>query len=169
MIRLLPFDTADFDRFKSWIESPEQLMQFAGPYFTFPVTDEQLIKYVEDPNRQPYKIVRTDNGEVIGHCELNFERTVPRLSRILIASNTERNKGYGKKTVNALLKFMFVDSSYDSADLNVYAWNANAIRCYESVGFRINEGVQTEVLIGNEKWTVLNMCIRKTDWMVRTQ
>ena len=73
MITLLPFEETDFDRFKSWIKSPEELLQFAGPYFTFPVTDEQLKKYIADLKRRPYKIISTETNNVIGHCELNFE------------------------------------------------------------------------------------------------
>lgn len=169
MITLLPFEEADFDRFKSWIRSPEELLQFAGPYFSFPVTDEQLKKYIDDPKRRPYKIVSTETNNVIGHCELNFERSIPRLSRILIADNTERNKGYGKKTINAMLKLLFDDNTYDQADLNVYDWNTSAIKCYEGVGFKINEGATTETSIGIETWKGLNMQITKSNWLAKTQ
>ena len=165
MITLLPFEKTDFDRFKSWIKSPEELLQFAGPYFSFPITDKQLLHYLEDPKRRPYKITLLESDMVIGHCELNFERDIPRLSRILIAQNTERNKGYGKQTIHALLKLLFIDDRYDQADLNVYSWNSNAIRCYENVGFRINEEVTSETVVGNETWKGLNMQISKSDWI----
>ena len=133
------------------------------------MTDEQLKKYIDDPKRRPYKIVSTETHNVIGHCELNFERSIPRLSRILIADNTERNKGYGKKTVHAMLKLLFVDNTYDQADLNVYDWNTNAIKCYEGVGFQINEGVTSKTSIGNETWIGLNMQITKSNWLAKTQ
>lgn len=169
MITLLPFEETDFERFKSWIKSPEELLQFAGPYFSFPVTDVQLKKYITDPKRRAYKIISTETNNVIGHCELNFERATPRLSRILIADNTERNKGFGRKTINAMLKLLFIDDIYDSADLNVYAWNSNAIKCYEGAGFEINEGVTTDTPIGNEVWKSLNMQVTKSSWLAKTQ
>lgn len=169
MITLFPFEDMDFDRFKSWIKSPEELLQFAGPYFSYPVTNEQLNKYIEDPKRRAYKIVNTETQGVIGHCELNFERSIPRLSRILIASNTERNKGFGRQTINALLSLLFIEDMYDEADLNVYAWNTNAIKCYEGVGFRINENLSTETTIGKETWKGLNMQITKSNWIAKTQ
>lgn len=164
MITLLQFEKSDFPLFKSWIRSAEELLQFAGPYFSFPLTDYQLEKYIQDPKRNTFKIIDTATKEIIGHCELSFERDIPRLCRILIAKSSERNKGYGRSTVNELLKLLFTEGNYEIADLNVYDWNHNAIRCYEAVGFRINENIISEVTIGNETWKSLNMNISKSDW-----
>ncbi|WP_333621690.1 GNAT family protein [Sphingobacterium multivorum] len=164
MITLLPFERSDFPLFKSWIGSAEELLQFAGPYFSFPLSDQQLEQYIQDPKRRAFKITDTTTTETIGHCELNFERDIPRLCRILIAKSSERNKGYGKSTVNALLKLLFTEGNYDIADLNVYDWNYNAIRCYETVGFRINENIISTVTIGDETWKSLNKQINKSTW-----
>ncbi|MNT95093.1 hypothetical protein D3C72_2369050 [compost metagenome] len=68
-----------------------------------------------------------------------------------------------------MLKLLFVDNTYDQADLNVYDWNTNAIKCYEGVGFQINEGTITETSIGNETWKGLNMQITKSNWLAKTQ
>lgn len=164
MITLIRFEQSDFPRFKSWIGSEEDLLQFAGPYFSFPITDLQLEKYIQDPKRRIFKITDMATKEIIGHCELNFERDTPRLCRILIAKNSERNKGYGKSTVNALLKLLFIEDNYDTADLNVYDWNIHAIRCYEAVGFRINRNITSEATIGHATWKSVLMQISKSDW-----
>ena len=164
MITLIRFEQSDFPRFKSWIGSEEDLLQFAGPYFSFPITDLQLEKYIQDPKRRIFKITDTATKEIIGHCELNFERNTPRLCRILIAKNSERNKGYGKSTVNALLKLLFIEDNYDTAELNVYDWNSHAIRCYEAAGFRINKNIISEVTIGHSTWKSVLMQISKSDW-----
>ncbi len=164
MVTLLHFEKSDFPLFKSWIGSARELLQFAGPYFSFPLTDQQLEKYITDPKRQIFKIADTATKEIIGHCELNFERNTPRLCRILIAKSSERNRGYGKSTVNALLRLLFIEGNYDTTDLNAYEWNSNAIRCYEGVGFRINENISSEVSIEGETWKSLNMQIRKSEW-----
>lgn len=165
MISLLPFEASDFDRFIAWIRSPEELQQFAGPYFSFPVTKDQLNAYSEDRKRSPYKIVHTLTKQVIGHCELSYEHDTPRLCRILIADESNRNKGYGKKTIHALLQLLFVEQKYTEADLNVYAWNVNAITCYESVGFRLTERGATSCIVGKEIWRGLQMRITKQDWL----
>ena len=57
MIKLEPFTKIDFNRIISWIESEEDLIQFAGPAFIFPLTEDQLYKYLENQNTNAYKIV----------------------------------------------------------------------------------------------------------------
>lgn len=52
MIELKPFTEEDFEVIKSWVGNAEELFQFAGPIFSFPLTDIQLRKYLqmEDKN-----------------------------------------------------------------------------------------------------------------------
>ena len=42
MIELEPFTENDFETFKSWTNTAEELFQFAGPNFNFPLNDQQL-------------------------------------------------------------------------------------------------------------------------------
>ncbi len=165
MIKLDFFDSTDFNLFISWINNKEELFQFAGPIFTYPLTTEQLLAYSADDRRIPFKVVHIKTNEIIGHCELNFENTIPRLSRILIADSRARGKGIGKLIVDKMLEQLFVMRYFDSADLNVFDWNKGAIRCYEQVGFKINsECVNTQIL-DNDIWTALNMIITKELWL----
>ena len=47
MIELKPFTENDFEIFKAWAANAEELFQFAGPVFSFPLTDEQLRNYLK--------------------------------------------------------------------------------------------------------------------------
>lgn len=165
MIELLPFDQSDFVRFKSWIKSQDELFQFAGSIFTFPLTDEQLLIYINDSRRIAFKVIHSETNEVIGHCELNLENNLPRLSRILIADNDKRGKGCGKMVVHKMLEQLFIKPNFEAADLNVFDWNKGAIRCYEQVGFKINPAIINTQLNNGEPWTVLNMNISKEEWI----
>lgn len=165
MITLSLFTQNDFERFKSWIKNQDELFQFAGPIFTYPLTDEQLLNYINDSRRIAFKVIHSDTQEVIGHCELNFENTLPRLSRILIAHSSLRGKGLGKLLVHKMLEQLFIERNFEAADLNVFDWNKGAIRCYEQVGFTINPAVVNTQLNNGELWTALNMVISKEEWM----
>lgn len=165
MIRLVPFEEDDFSSFISWIGSAEELQQFAGPIFSFPLTEDQLRKYINDPIRFPYKIKLSSENIVIGHCELNYERATPRLSRILIADPNSRGKGYGKATVNKLLQILFLERNFEDADLNVYDWNTSAITCYKAIGFTKSDTPITQTLINKKIWNGINMRIKKEDWI----
>ena len=46
MIRLEPFTNNDFLRLINWMCSERELVQFAGPIFSYPLTENQLAEYL---------------------------------------------------------------------------------------------------------------------------
>jgi len=165
MIELEPFLTEDFDRFISWINSEADMVQFAGTIFTYPLTHGQLEKYVGESTRKPFKIRLKLSGEIIGHCELNLRNAVPRLSRIIIGSKQLRNLGIGKQIVKSMLEEVFATTTFDCVDLSVFDWNINAIAAYKAVGFKIMEGQDTIVVVGNQTWKAYTMAIGRIEYL----
>jgi RimJ/RimL family protein N-acetyltransferase len=159
MIKLNKLEQTDFDIFKSWIKDKNELLQFAGSLLTFPITDDQLLKYITDERRIVYKVLLTETNELIGNAELNFENPLPRLSRILIGNIKNRNKGFGKQIVTKFLEKLFLEYDFQAADLNVFEWNKAGIKCYENVGFKINPDLVYKYNNDGEIWTALNMTI----------
>ncbi len=51
----------------------------------------------------PYRVKLIDTGRIIGHCELNFENEVPRLSFILIDEKQLGNQGLGKQIIKEMI------------------------------------------------------------------
>lgn len=164
MIELIKLEQSDFETFKSWIDEKDDLFQFAGPMFNFPVTNAQLERYITDERRIVFKVVLADTKRMIGNAELNFENTLPRLSRILIGDLDNRNKGIGIHIVNKLLEKLFVNREFEKADLNVFDWNKAAIRCYKKVGFVVNPDLVYHHNNDGINWTALNMTITKSVW-----
>ncbi len=161
MIQLQDFEENDFNRLITWVKNEEEMIQFAGPLFTYPLTREQLLKYASDSTRQIFKVRLTSTGEIIGHSELNFQNEIPRLSRILIGDSSFRNKGIGKAIVRSLLNRVFTTTDFENVDLSVFDWNHSAIASYESVGFKIRHGLETSMRFKEEIWTAYNMMINK--------
>lgn len=157
MIELKPFTESDFELFKSWIKDEEQLVQFGGDMFVFPITDEQLENYITKKDIQPLKVVWRETGETIGHCELNYQDGNKRLSRILIGEEKWRGKKIGKQIVLKMTEIFFEDENLKKVDLNVFDWNKGAIKCYENVGFEIKHDKTTLMKAGNKTWIRLNM------------
>ncbi len=170
MIRLEKFIEADFARLISWIDSERFMYQFAGPIFTFPLTYQQLIRYITESNRQIYKVIEYDTDKVIGHGEINGIDTSnksARLCRILIADKVDRNQGYGSMVINELLKIGFEDLNLHRVDLGVFDFNKSAIKCYENCGF-IKEGLlRDSFVIEGEFHSVYNMSILKDEWKAK--
>lgn len=168
MIELQTFGEKDFDRLISWIKNKEEMVQFAGPVFTYPLTREQLLKYAGDTTRQVFKVRLISTSETIGHCELNLQNEIPRLSRILIGDRSVRNRGIGKAIIRSLLNRVFTTTEFEKVDLNVFDWNHNAIASYKSVGFEIKPGFETYMEINGETWTACNMIVSKQKYQLLT-
>ena len=165
MIILEKFTQDDFDRFISWIKNEEQLIQFAGSLFKYPLSYEQLNNYLNQTKKTPYRIKLQETNEVIGHCELNFENEIPRLSRILIGDKKMRNKGLGKQVVRSMIEKIFSTTGYLAIDLSVFDWNHNAIACYQKLGFTIRPELQTSMVVSEKVWHAQNMILNKADYI----
>jgi len=163
MIELLPFTNSDFTTFKSWIKNEKELYQFAGPIFNFPLTDTQLNSYLKRTDLIPYKVVLKSTGKSIGHCELNFENGNKRLSRILIGDESLRGQKIGKRIVIKMIELFFQDNTIKTIDLNVFDWNIAAIKCYESVGFKINQAYKSQSKVDGKVWKKLNMYLDREE------
>lgn len=156
MLKLEQFSENDFDNLISWVSSKEELIQFAGPIFEFPLSKEQLKNYISNPNVKAYKVMYENNH--IGHSEINIsQNTPPKLCRIIIGNKNYRGKGLGQKIVESLLKICKEEFKSNKVELNVFDWNENAIKCYEKVGFKFNREKQKEVIVNGKKWFSLNM------------
>jgi|SRR5690554_370368 len=161
MITLKDFTKDDFETFKSWIHSEEELFQFAGPLIPYPVTNESLMKYIQMKDRKPLKVVLSSINETIGHCELNFMNGQNRLSRILIGNKDLRGQGIGEQVVRKMVETLFLNKNVHKVDLNVFSWNKAAIKCYEKVGFRIIHEKTDEMIVNDKVWTRLNMVLER--------
>nr|WKN37582.1 GNAT family N-acetyltransferase [Tunicatimonas sp. TK19036] len=134
MIALQKFTPVNFARLKSWVASEALLIQFAGPIFHYPLTDEQLLAYLANPNRHPFTVMY--HGRPIGHAEVTLlENNSARLCRILIGETENRGKGLGEQIIRALVALCWNHFHVQEIELNVYEWNTGAIRCYEKAGF----------------------------------
>lgn len=160
MVILHPFTIEDASQLISKIKDERMLLQFAGPAYSFPLTEEQLYSDLSNENRTLFKITDHD-GHTIGHAQIFLKEKTFLLGRILIWDENNRGKGYGKKVMQELLKYGFSHFDKETAELNVYDWNTGAIECYRKVGFHFDPDVKSEAKIDQETWVSLNMKIHR--------
>jgi len=164
-LRLEKFEVGDLDRLLSWIDSPSTMYLFGGSLFEYPVTSEQLDKYVLAENRLIYKVVEETTLEVIGHAELNlidFKNRSARICRIIIGDEASRNKGYGKAIIRSLIDIGFNELKLHRLELGVYDFNIQAIKCYKACGFEIEGLLKENIKVGDEYWSTYNMSLLNT-------
>lgn len=171
-IDLRPFGPKDFSRLIGWVKSPEFLLQWAGPIFSFPLDEPQLERYLEKsrgdrPGRKIAKAVNINTNEVVGHVELDeidLRNKSGRLCRVLVGEPSFRGKGIGVQMTRKLLEVGFDQLGLHRIDLVVFDFNAAAIRCYERVGF-VKEGrLRDARRIGSEYWSLDQMSILEHEW-----
>jgi len=165
MIQLVPFTRDDFADLISWTDSPETLMQYAGPIYSFPLTEEQLMAALADAQRMFYTVVETATARRIGHAEIYKGTEKAFLCCIYIGNKAFRNRGLGYEVVSRLLEIVFIDLGYRRAELNVFDWNEPAIRCYRKAGFKPDPAKEGVRKIGEQSWRVINMYLRKSTWL----
>ncbi len=65
-----------------------------------------------------------------------------------------------------LLEIAFNELNKEKAELNVFDWNIGAIKCYEKVGFKINQNKVSNSIVKGENWKAINMIINRDDWIL---
>jgi len=174
-IELKPFEQNDFTRLIGWTRSPEFLLQWAGPIFTYPVDQKQLEQYLQGtegdpPRRRIFKAVEMGNQQVVGHIELNEVDSKNRsatLCRVLVGEPSERRKGIGIQMVKKIVEYGFNTLVLHRIDLLVFDFNFPAIQCYQKAGF-VKEGRLREARrIKDEYWSSYLMSILENEWKAR--
>lgn len=165
MITIQPFGKVDFKQLIAWAESEDALIQFAGHFFTFPLTTEQLDNYIQDKNRLIFKVIDVNRNNTIGHAEIQIvSQTISVLCRIIIGDKNFRGQGIGQQIIHHLLEISFIQLLMERVELYVFDWNISAIKCYEKSGFTINAEKSKKREVRDQIWTALNMSIEKADW-----
>lgn len=164
MIRLEKFDKKFYSELIDSIKNAKDLMQFGGPEFTFPLTEEQIDKTLSDQNRIAFRVANSADGNTIGHCEIYFSQDSAKLGRILIIDQYQRGKGIGEQMVILLLRYIRENRKERNIELNVFDFNIGAIKCYEKVGFNINPDKKLIREVDGQTWTALNMVLNLENW-----
>jgi RimJ/RimL family protein N-acetyltransferase len=166
MIKLEQFKESDFDTLISWIDNKDLLVQIAGNVFSFPLTREQLRRYLRDEKSKAFNIVDTDLNTVIGHAEIyHLDQHTCKLDKLIIGDKSSRGKGHCQQVMKTLLDLSFAMADMKTVELNVYDWNTAAKRCYEKVGFMVNPEKNFLTRVNGNEWLALNMVIERDKWL----
>lgn len=173
MIELRFFERTDFKQLIDWIDSSEFLLQFGGPGFKFPLTEQQLEAYIENANHNNtdtlvYKVIHKETGKTIGHISLgNIDRgnKSARIGKVLIGDKNFLGSGIGQMIMEEILKIAFKELKLHRVSLGVFDFNTSAIACYEKVGF-VKEGLLRDSRkIGGEYWSLWEMSMLESEWL----
>lgn len=97
---------------------------------------------------------------------MNWQQGTALLSMVGVAPGA---RGYGLATpfVGQVVASVFQDPAFERLELNVYTFNAAAIRTYEALGF-VREGVRRSLAkVGNERWDAAHYSLLRVEYLDR--
>jgi RimJ/RimL family protein N-acetyltransferase len=168
MLRLRPFTPTDFDELCRWFPTEADLVQWGGVLVRFPLDHAQLAAMLAlgestPPARQCWMVEQA--GAVIGHIQLAYDwhHGNATVSRVAIAPHA-RGRGLAAPMLRLILAEAFSHPEIMRAELNVFTFNAPAIRTYGAVGFR-TEGIRrSSVRAGDTRWDTMAMGLLRAEW-----
>jgi RimJ/RimL family protein N-acetyltransferase len=146
----------------SWASTPDELLQWSGPHFSFPLDREQLREYAASAGegRRLISGVRTGTDAVVAHAELNLlkEHDLGQIRRVAVAPE-QRGMGIGLALIRWLVDLSFSELGLNRLELVVFSFNDRARRCYEAAGFR-EEGRARQARKASEGyWDLIYMAL----------
>ena len=165
-MRMRPYiESKDYKYIEGWIDNEKSHTLWCANNFPYPMTKEIFHSFLERTMEEwtVCAYVVTDNGgNVIGffRYSLNAESNEGFLATVIV-DNKLRGKGYGKKMMQLALRYAFEMTGAELVQLNVFAENADAKRCYERLGF-IERSIAKDVFVyRDELWSRCNMVITR--------
>lgn len=139
---------------KEWIENKEDLIQFSGTFFSFPIIENELIKLYSKETVHPYFLLDDDENP-IAIADIYTGDPIPRLCRILM-NKKFRSKGYGQIFVKLLIDEILNNYESKKVELFVIENNLQAKYCYEKVGFKIQNHKNSSFEINSVNYKILS-------------
>jgi diamine N-acetyltransferase len=147
-VRLRAIEREDVPTFVRWFNDPE-VRQFILMIRPMSMADEE--RWVERlPERQDdflFAVEALVEGEWvhIGNVGLHDVDWKNRSAAFGIALGEKQywGRGYGTKATKTVLRYAFGELNLHRVELEVFAYNPRAIRCYEKAGFR-HEGTRRQ-------------------------
>lgn len=174
MIYLVPFAAEHFDELIGWFSTEAELVQWAGPTFDFPLDRRQLEGMLSETRSEPPErlvwAALAEDGRMVGHVQVAIEHRsgVGRLARVGVKP-AERGHGFALAMLERAVDFAFAMPGMERLELNVYTFNAPAIRTYEKLGFS-SEGIRrSSARVGTERWDTLMMGLLKGEHEARLE
>jgi RimJ/RimL family protein N-acetyltransferase len=161
-----PFRASDARALLSWARTPDELLQWTGPRFSFPLDERQLRAYAASAGerRRLISAVSRERDVVLGHAALEIlpAHELGQVRYVAVAP-AARGRGIAGRLLDWLIALAFDDLALHRLELVVFPFNEPALRCYRRAGFR-EEGRARDARRASEGyWDLIYMGLLR-DW-----
>ncbi len=170
-VRLRAYRREDLPLALEYINEPE-VKAYLKIGIPLPMKPEEEEKWYEGlsvakPESFSFAIETLDEPRYIGGCGLNKIDWKNRVAQvgIFIGPELYRGQGYGTDAMKVLLKFIFDQMNMNKVRLEVFSFNARAIKSYQKCGF-VKEGVMRQELFRDgQYYDIVAMGILRDEWL----
>ena len=168
-MELMSLHRADVPELLSWFANEAELLKWAGPSLTWPLTAEQFTQHLQAADTDPptlYPLGLYEANVLVGYCELSdFCRVADsaKLSRVVIRPDRS-SLGLGLFMVRRALVLGFEQLTLHRIGLGVFDFNSAAVQCYERAGFTHEGTLRDSARMGDERWNCHIMSILRHEW-----
>jgi RimJ/RimL family protein N-acetyltransferase len=159
---LSPINVENAEKYTEWLNDLEVSKYLSHSRRQITVSKErEILEELSKKGAQVFGIIDLRTDELIGNCGLfNIDYANQRGEfGIFIGNKSYWGKGYGTEASILLLDYGFNILNLHSIMLEVFSFNTRAIRCYESIGFRIIGKRRESKIICGEKYDIIYMDI----------
>ena len=148
---LRPFNINDAETILSWCKDKHAFRLWsADRYKEFPAQPMEMQKQYDGDNMFPLTAVIGER--IVGHILLRFpleDKSVIRFGFVIV-DDSKRGEGYGKQMLHLAIDYAQQELGAHKITLGVFCNNLPALKCYQSVGFKITG--EDSYMIDGEKW-----------------
>lgn len=170
-VRLRAYRREDLPLALEYINEPEVKANLVIG-IPLPLKPEEEEKWYESlsvakPETFSFAIETLDEPRYIGGCGLNKIDWKNRVAQVGIFIGLElyRGQGYGTDAMKVLLKFIFDQMNMNKVRLEVFSFNARAIKSYQKCGF-VKEGAMRQELFRDGQYhDIVAMGILRDEWL----
>ncbi|PPB50357.1 hypothetical protein C4K88_00065 [Arthrobacter pityocampae] len=119
-----PTTPEDLQTILGWVGNDRDMVLWSGPTFTWPLTLDQLLTYLENPKRTYWSATDRGSHALVGHASLLIDEGAG-LLRIgfIIVDPGLRGRGAGRSLVDGIVRRGFETSTIPAMTLAVLAHN----------------------------------------------
>lgn len=128
------------NEYLTMVNDPEVASKISSKIRTY--TYEQELEWVKsklEENALCYSMIEKSTGDYIGNIEImEINNGIGEVG--ISITPLKQDKHYGTESLTSLIEYAYEVIGLKGLDLNVFATNSRAIRCYENVGF-VKDGI----------------------------
>lgn len=166
-MRLRPYQKKDFEVISKWIKEERAHALWCANLTPYPLEKksfEELLAQGEERFGDSAFVATTEEGCVVGFfCFSVNLSTNEGMFKFVMVDDSRRNKGYGSEMLKLAVKYAFEIAKADAVQLNVFAENPGAKKCYEKVGFQERAFTEGAFPYKEEVWGRCNMVMMRSD------